>query len=212
VKAFPFAILVLVGVAACQELATEPQSGTGLMPRGSLSNPPPPPIDTGASGSFSPNQTFSVAQSGGFTPRYVVTQTEDFFTIPVRYFLNTEDTNGYLHFSNDTSADVLSTANGSVKYQNGLLSGKGSVTLQMADGSTLVIDLSSIEQPPASFFGCSTPLTTAAAAPQDTGGVCFHLFFDRATLTPPGGGTPVSGSVDLRPEQIVVGCEISCPG
>ena len=212
-KPFPIAIVALVvGVGACQEFATAPQPGNNAAISRSLSNPPPPPIDTGASGSFSPDASFSIAQPSGLGPRFVVSQTEASFNIPVRYFLNRTDNSGYLHFENDTSADVYSTSNGSVKYQKGLLSGKGSVTIQMSDGSTLVIDLSSIEQPPASFFGCSAPTTVGDAAPQDTGGVCFDLIFQRATLTPSGGGTPTQGSVDLRPEDTIVGCGTSCPG
>ena len=46
------ATLALLGAAACQDAITSPQGSIDSSLRLRVSNPPPPPADTGASGSF----------------------------------------------------------------------------------------------------------------------------------------------------------------
>lgn len=205
------AAVALLGAAACQDAVTSPQPGDLRFFR--TSNPPPPPIDTGSTGSFVPatdlrapstprilQPRFSIVQSSSpaqrtkfsvFAPpnrrAFDFTQNSFFFSVPITYLFNPTSKAGYIHFSNDADG-VNSSSNGMIKNKNGVLSGKGTLQIQTTEG-LLVIDLSSIEQPP-SFQGC----TAGPDAPtQNDGGVCFFLHFDSATLD----GVP--GSVNMSP-------------
>jgi len=206
------AAIALIGAAACQDAVTSPQPGDLRLALRS-SNPPPPPIDTGSTGSFQPNATLRAPSTPQFLqPRYSIvqssspsqrtkfsilgapthqrfdfTQNSFFFSVPITYLFNPTSKSGYIHFSNDPDG-VNSSSNGMIKNHNGVLSGKGTLEIQTNEG-LLVIDLSSIEQPP-SFQGCSAG---PDAPTQNDGGVCFFLHFSSATLD----GVP--GSVDMNP-------------
>jgi hypothetical protein len=205
VKGVPLALLALViGATACQEIATSPNNGADPQVRYRLSNPPPPPIDTGASGAFSAS-TFAVTKSSGLTPHFTVSLAKPgsgvtcetsalAFDIPVTYLVNPTDNSGYLHFNDNGALCVNSSSNGMIKMRDGLVTGHGLVTIQGFDG-TLVIDLSSLQSPP-SFLGCGNVI--GGAPPQNFGGVCFELFFTQATFTPTE-GPPINGTVDMNP-------------
>lgn len=215
------ATLALLGAAACQDATTSPsQNGAEL--RYGLSNPPPPPIDTGAGGSFFAANLRAEPSGGLLQPRYSIQQsfaqrlaparprfrvggvpasgpafslqTSTFFRIPVTYLFNPTLLNGYVHFTSDDENGVNSSSNGMVKVKKGIVSGKGKLTIELADG-VLVIDLGSVQQPP-SFIGCITEIGPDQLS--GPGGVCFELFFADATFTPTG-GDPIEGSVDMSP-------------
>ena len=202
-RRFPLAIMAFaMGLAACTELATAPQqqAGSDITARYRLSNPPPPPIDTGATGFFTPTGIATNVLKSSLSPSYTVSvssikgasfDVSPFsFNIPVTYFLNKTDNSGYLHFGGNAHG-------GDVKFKKGFLDGKGNLIVDLGNG-ILKIDLSSLEQPP-SFFGCGTEVIGGAPT-NNFGGVCFGLFFDSATFTPPGGPT-VPGTVSLFPED-----------
>jgi len=216
------ATLALLGAAACQDAITSPQGNTDLSLRLRVSNPPPPPADTGASGSFIGTTLraeptgkllqprFSIQQGFGpmatpSRPSFLVShaptsgpansfQSSTFFHIPITYFFSPAGANGYIHFSSDHDNGVNSSSNGMLKVKNGIISGKGKLTIETFDG-VVVIDLSSVQQPP-SFIGCGPP--EIGEAPTTPGGVCFELFFTEATFTPTG-GEPIEGSVQMEP-------------
>jgi hypothetical protein len=216
VKRVSLAVLTavaLIAVAACQD-ATSPGNTNDLAIRSRLSsNPPPPPIDTGATGSFIPATTlradptpkffgpqYSIFQSASPTQRTTIskapsrrafdfTQNSFFFTVPITYLFNPTSKSGYIHFTNDPDG-VSSSSNGMIKNHNGVLSGKGTLEIQTEEG-LLVINLASVQQPP-SFQGCGAPETFDAPT-QNAGGVCFTLYFTDATLD------GVQGSVSMNP-------------
>lgn len=174
VKRVVLATLALViGAAACQDAVTSPQLGSNLSLRYRVSNPPPPPIDASATGSFTTSSasSFSIQASCSFH-------------IPVTYFFDPTANSGYLHFSSNQADMATASSNGMVKYAHGSLSGKGTLEI-ITDCGLLVIDLSSIQQPP-SFIGCRSEFS--AASPSGPPQVCFHLEFSMATLD----GVPVS--------------------
>jgi len=206
------AAIALIGAAACQDAVTSPGSSNDLTLRYRIAgNPPPPPIDTGANGTFiaatlraeptprslgprySIFQSSSPAQKTKFSVSapptrgaFVFTQTAINFNLPITYFFNPTSHSGYVHFSNDPDG-VNSSSNGMIKEKNGVLSGKGTLTIDVV-GGPLIIDLSSLVQED-SFLGCPS----GDAPTQNNGGVCFHFTFSSATLN----GVP--GSVDMRP-------------
>ena len=206
------AAVALIGAAACKDAVTSPENSSDSALRYRIvGNPPPPPIDTGANGSFTPATTlraeptprffgpqYSIFQSASPTRRTSISrvptrgaldfqQTAFNFNLPITYFFNKTSNDGYVHFSNDPDG-VNSSSNGMVTNHGGVLSGKGTLTIETFEG-TLIIDLSSLVQQD-SFLGCSVETTDA---PTNNGGVCFHFSFSSATLN----GVP--GSVDMRP-------------
>jgi hypothetical protein len=211
--------LALIGAAACKDAVTSPGNSSDLTLRYGISNPPPPPIDTGASGFFSAADLRAPVTPKFLQPRYSIVQSSSpverqklsilappgahrfslsqnpfLFSVPVTYFFNPTSRDGYLHFSNDPDG-VNASSNGMIKNHLGVLSGKGMLQIQTTGGGLLVIDLSSIQQPP-SFLGCGTE--TAGPAATNNGGVCFHLFFSQATFFPPT-GPPQQGSAQMDP-------------
>jgi hypothetical protein len=220
------AAVALIGAAACKDAVTSPENSSDLTPRYDVGNPPPPPIDTGATGSFlssipelrapstskflqprysivqsSPTESRQAIVAAPRAPRFDFSQSPFFFSVPITYLFNPTKNAGYIHFSNDPDG-VNSSANGMIKNNHGKLSGKGKLQIQ-TDAGLLVIDLSSIQQPP-SFLGCPIPETFA---PTNVGDVCFSLFFDHATLYPPV-GDPIEGSAQMEPGCTPESCEI----
>lgn len=188
VKRVVLATLALViGAAACQDAVTSPQLGSNLSLRYRVSNPPPPPIDASATGSFTTSSASSFS---------VQASTTCSFNIPVTYFFDPTANSGYLHFSSNQPDGATASSNGMVKYAHGSLSGKGTLEVIIPDCGRLVIDLSSIQQPPSSL-GCPLPEIGGAVT---EGLVCFHLFFDHATLYPTE-GDPEEGSVNMDPSS-----------
>ena len=195
------AAVAIVGVVACQDAVTSPESNNSdLTLRYGISNPPPPPIDTGARGSFSFADLRAPSAPKFLQPRYTIVQSlspapqrtilgtprapklDAFqspfgFNVPVTYLWNPTRSSGYLHFSNDPDG-VNASSNGMIKNNHGKLSGKGTLQIQ-TDVGLLVIDLSSLD-PSQSSLGC--PVPDINAAPSNDGQVCFHLFFTHATL------------------------------
>lgn len=189
-RRIPLAALALViGAVACQEVATSPESGAtaNLTPR-YRGNPPPPPIDTGATFSFGAQTFSSLGQSSPWASRFSIrlasalqepncegTPTD--VTVPVRYMFDPAGNNGYLHFLSDANTDVQADANGVVKMKDGHFTGKGTVEV-LIDGCVLVIDLSTVTDQ-SSFETCpdSSEFVPEAQDPRPEGG-CFTLFFD----------------------------------
>lgn len=195
-KRVPLAIMALViAAAACQEIATAPQSAADAELQSSReSNPPPPPIDTGATGTVGgiPDQTqinvsafdpnFSILTSPGMksgTVRKTIPVYGGFasFTIPVTYLLNSDGSSGYLHFHD--APDIDADASGMVKYRGpepgGVFEGKGNIYITV-DGGTLRIDLSSVSQTGSSFEACPQAPVFPSAARGDSS--CFRVQFD----------------------------------
>ena len=218
----------LIAVAACHDSVTSPESNNSdLSLRYGLSNPPPPPIDTGATGSFvatqdlrapstpkflqphysivqtsSPTEVQRIVLSAPRTKRFDFFQTTSFFSVPITYLWNPTKKSGYVHFSNDPDG-VSASSNGMIKNNNGKLSGKGKLQIETDEG-LLVIDLSSLQVPPSSL-GCPVPDTFDA--PTNTGPVCFSFFFASATLYPPV-GDPIEGTVQMDPGCTPESCVI----
>jgi len=177
---------------------------------GIVSNPPPPPIDTGARGRFLANPSlraeptprffgprFSVQQSLPSQPRTTIiggprTLTNDIvidafdFFLPVQYDLDKRLLNGHVIFKRiKHSKAVIKTCH--VDLHHGTeLTGHDKLTIQTEQG-LLVIDCASVEQPPTSYMErCGT-----------TGDErCFHLVFGSAILYPPV-GDPIEGSAEV---------------
>lgn len=216
----------LIAVAACHDSVTSPESNNSdLSLRYGISNPPPPPIDTGATGSFqfaelrAPSTPkflqprFSIVQSSPVeiqrqilsaprAKRFDFAQSPFFFSVPITYLWNPTRNSGYVHFSNDPDG-VSASSNGMIKNNHGKLSGKGTLQIE-TDGGLLVIDLSSLQVPP-STLGCPAPETFDA--PTNTGPVCFSFFFASATLYPPV-GDPIEGTAQMDPGCTPESCEI----
>jgi len=170
-------LVALVLVAACQELSTTPVSTDDLAVSPGItccetapSNPPPPPIDSGAVG---------VAQDQA-------TNTSEPVTLLVTYFLNKPENSGWLKFNKDQFDNTDIDNSAGIKLQAGVYSGRGFLKIT-ADAGFFVFDLSKQDFGRGVLFNeCTTPTasTTDGTAPG-----CFAL-----TLT----GNFVAGS-DVRP-------------
>ena len=217
-KRVPLALLALViGVTACQEIATSPNTGAGPSVNYRLSNPPPPPIDTGAAFGFT-GLTTNVVQSfpSGLSASVQIDPSQiggrralsigGPFIVPVTYLLNPDGSTGYLHFHD--APDINASANGMVKLDKKGFTGKGFVTFN-TDAGPLVVDLSSVLQS-SSFAGCggfvgSAPLSGAASRPDS---FCFQVTFGNATLNGnPVGPVFVNAACYARPENNFCGGE-----
>jgi len=212
------ALGALLGAAACQDALTSPHP-KGYLQYGISSNPPPPPIDTGARGQFLPDPAlradpaprflqpkYSILESASpqkrttlfgpprATSNVIVIDASDFF-LPVKYNLSKDGLNGELDFLTiKDSKAVLKQCK--VTMVNGVFYGKGLLTIQTTEG-LLVIDCSSVEQSPVSYFErCGS------------GDRCFHLVFDDATLDGLPGSVEVITSCD---PQEASNEENSCP-
>jgi hypothetical protein len=212
VKRVPLAVLALIiGATACQEFATSPNKGSDPNVEYRLSNPPPPPIDTGAAFGFTGLQTnvvqsfpSGVLGSVQIDPSHIGVRNSlslnGPFIVPVTYMLNADGSSGYLHFHD--APDIDADANGMVKLDNTGFSGKGFVTFN-TDAGPLVVDLSSVLQS-SSFAGCgglftAAPLSSAAARPDS---FCFQVTFGNATLNgDPVGPVFVTAACYARPEN-----------
>lgn len=205
------ALALIIGAVACQEVSapTPSNSSSGPALRFRVSNPPPPPIDTGATGSFSATQQSvpaSIQQSSPFgmnlsilrsvpsAPSFAFDQQLYSFSLPVVYFFDKTTNSGYLKFGSDPENSVLAPTNGAIKYSKGTFSGKGIVEIQVT-GGVLAIDLSSILA--TSLFGCP-PIVPSVSAPGGPPAACFHLEFGQATFTPTGGSAQ-EGTAQMDP-------------
>lgn len=213
------ALAVVIVAAACQDALTSPQLNSDLK-YGLSSNPPPPPIDTGARGQWlagallRANPTpkflqprFSIIQAEATQQRttlfglpsavaqVVVIDASDFF-LPVKYTLSKDGTDGELQFLTlKNSKAVLKTCK--VTMVNGFFTGKGTLTIQTNLG-LLVIDCSSVQQYPLSYFErCGL------------GDRCFHVVFGDATLDGVPGHVNVITSCD--PDEASNDEENVCP-
>ncbi len=164
----------LIGAAACQDALTSPQLAADARYEREAGNPPPPPIDTGATGSFFATETETFFQ------------TLSNFSIPVTYMFNKTGNSGFLHFSSDDANGVDASSNGMVKFNAPAdFSGKGTVEIQTDEG-LLVIDLESVNDALSFFAPCGGESS------------CFHVVFDHATLFPPE-GPPIEGTAVIDP-------------
>lgn len=116
------AVVAVIGLAACQQMTTEPAANSNLSIRMFGSNPPPPPIDSG-----------SVGYSGS---------TNTGFTLVLTYFMNKPGTNGWLTLVETGGATGDPDAR--VSFHDGVVSGKGTWTIPTDDGGHVVLDLSSL--------------------------------------------------------------------
>jgi hypothetical protein len=206
-------LAAVIGAIACQEVATSPEAGTDLTVRYRVSNPPPPPIDTGASLSFDASPTFAL-QSRSISP----TATGDCdglvpgtgVIIPVTYLFDPTTNTGYLHPKSSPVDSQSTSANGMIRMRsdkNGVqhFDGKGSVTI-IIDGCPLVVNLASVTDAGSSFGEC-TPPVIGDIAPQATPprpGGCFVLHFDEVLLD----GEDIGGAnMNASPECSELGPE-----
>jgi hypothetical protein len=197
-KRVSLAALALIGAAGCQDALTSPQLGADSNLRYAVSNPPPPPIDGRANGSFccvstSVTPSSSIQQSSGFRfsvqgsslrgPAFTVQSGCTSFFVPFTYLFNKQTNAGFVHFSNDPDNAVSSSANGMVKFAYDDFSGAGTLQIQTECG-LIVIDLSSVNDN-SSFFGGSFP--------------GFNLLFDSALFYECGDTScePIEGSADI---------------
>ena len=190
------ALVAVIATVACQEIATSP-GDPDFSVRGRLSNPPPPPIDTGASVSFGGIQQTSLVQSRSsdlsLPSKFMLAtagcenRTVQAIVIPVRYLYNTVGNSGWLHVESSEADSLTASSNGMVRMrtdENGVqdFEGKGTVSM-IIDGCPLVINLASIIDEQSSMADCSVaPDLSAAAAPEREQGTCFFLSFSEATL------------------------------
>jgi hypothetical protein len=210
-KRIALASLVLViGVFACKDVVTSPQLNVDTEGQfANASNPPPPPLDTGARGRFLPGATLRAEPTPRFfSPRFSVDQPlptqprtsilglptrlaneviiDPFdFNLPVTYNLSQDGLKGQLSFRKiNGSHAVLKACN--VKLNNGVFTGSGFLQVQTT-GGLLIIDCSSVNQELSWFEPCGDRTVV--------GERCFHLVFDYATLD----GVPGRA-------QVMVGC------
>ena len=199
-KRVPLVVLALVlGIAACQEVATSPQATADLNtaninPRyREASNPPPPPIDTGGKVTFDasasatsfkwadPFQPWSVRLASAAVDPCPGSPTG--IILNVTYMLNQGGTSGYLHFSSNKGDSVWASSNGMVKMHDGAFDGKGQIAM-IIDGCQLVINLASVNSELSSFAGCGvfTEDIAPTDAPTRPPAGCFSVRFDEVTL------------------------------
>lgn len=218
------AVLALIGAAACQDAVTSPQLSVDVEGQlANASNPPPPPIDTGARGRFRPGTSlraeptprffqprFSIVQSTLPQPRStvlglprrlrndIVIDAFDFF-IPVKYELNKKRDNGHVDFKKiKHSKAILKECN--VHWEHGVFKGHGTLKIQTEQQGLLVIDCESVNQDESFMEPCGDGFTV--------GERCFHLVFDVATLDGDPGSVEMITSCD--PDDVEAE-EGSCP-
>jgi hypothetical protein len=156
------AVLSVIGLAACQQMTTEPSANQTLSIRSVVSNPPPPPIDSG-----------SVGLDGS---------TNTTFTLNITYFFNKTANTGWIKFDSELG-DASVDKNAQIRYSSGLFSGKGTVTI-----GDVSIDLSRVSQA-SQFSSCevwSTVVGTGDTTPttNDTAPVgCFNIVINNADGT-----------------------------
>jgi len=202
-----------IAAAACQEIATSPQVSADIGPQSErLSNPPPPPIDTGALGSIGGGlaETFmapvanrsALPAAPGFerfagSSQSVVLHpphpTSITFVVPATYLLNKGGLSGYLHFADNDDEGVDSDPNGMVHMNRGTFSGKGKITIRRGD-DVYVIDLASVNSASSYFEDCPAGGSYPEAGPpeENRGGRCFKVKFNAVYLNDallPGGAT-----------------------
>jgi hypothetical protein len=159
-KRIALAVAAVVTLAACQQMTTEPTAATNLSIRTLVSNPPPPPIDSG-----------SVGYSGS---------TNTNFFLNVTYFFNKTANSGWLKFDSE-AGDATVDKNAQVRFSSGQFSGKGIITV-----GNVTIDLSRVSQS-SRFASCAawgTVVAGDAATTSDTAPVgCFNLVIGNADGT-----------------------------
>lgn len=109
-------------VVACAD-TTAPGAAvrTPAAPSATIGHPPPPPLDTGS---------YAATPQGAF-PVYAT------------YFLNPAMTNGWIHFPNQQAAGVSISSDAAIRYHQGDVSGKGTITAPVA-GGIILVDLSTV--------------------------------------------------------------------
>lgn len=191
------ALALVVGMAGCSELATTPQQTVDLAPSyGRVDNPPPPPADLEAVGTFFPD---GGSETASLAPNVVGNISGD-FVLNVSYLFNKPGNSGWVHFDKQQDENVNIPNGAQVKMSQDVFSGKGIVEVTLG-ASLLIFDLASVLQAPASWFASCGPAappapSVANAVPRPEGG-CFTLTFEDATLD----GVP--GSVLLQAQCTV---------
>ena len=217
-KRASLATLVLtIGAAACQDIITSPEPSADRDVLYGVSNPPPPPIDTGAMVTFSATEPTSFEQSTPSQPGFSIRLASSLqasctgdaaVIIPVTYLYNPQGSSGYLHFSDAPAQSVDASANGMVKMkeEGGVqdFSGKGAVSILIGD-CEFIINLESVVDAQSSFGACDTIIPDAIGTQRVEQG-CFTLSFSEvllngvdvgdATMTP----APECEPGDLRAE------------
>jgi hypothetical protein len=118
------AVVTVIGLAACQQMTTEPAANPNLSIRMFGSNPPPPPIDSGSVG-------------------YDGTTSTRLFFLNLTYFMNKPGTNGWLTLID--GGGNTSDPDARVSVHNGVVSGKGNWFIAL-DGGILQLDLGKIDR------------------------------------------------------------------
>ena len=181
-----FALSAVAGlflVGACQDMSTTPTSvaqdpevNTGFF----LSNPPPPPIDSGAVGATSESDGSNFTQ----------------LNFSVTYMLNKPENTGWLKFNRSANDDVDIDNSAAVKMTNGVFSGRGTIVVK-AEGGAFIINLAKV-----TFAGSSFEECTAETVPTATGDgktSCFNLVLDGVMFQPTGGTAVKASSFRLYP-------------
>jgi hypothetical protein len=188
-----FAALVL-GLVACQDMATAPElSSVDLAVLIDRSNPPPPPIDTGASISvslevattrlvdpFSLRTSVVTTDLSGQAPAKTISHSTSTFvipiTIPVTYTRNEEGTGGSLTFHPDLVNHVFVDPHASVHQDaHGNFVGTGNVTITTIYGQ-FVMQLPTVIDSASVFEGCGE--SEVANHPE----LCFGTKIGTSTL------------------------------
>ena len=183
------AVAALFSVVACQDMSTTPTvappelgvaRGFGTAP----SNPPPPPIDSGAVG------IASESNENNETP----------VIFRVTYFFNKPENSGWLKFNKDEFDNTDIDNSAGIKFSSGVYTGKGVITIKAKSGlGNYVIDLSQVDfaKTRTGFGEC-----TVAESPtltSDGGSSCFLIDFGQtgASFVPKATGVPGAASLVL---------------
>lgn len=211
-------VALIVGAIACEEVATSPQpaapeSTAGLIPRYRLGNPPPPPIDTGAS--FVPSATaYRAPRYSPYSPMRLVglyqgcpsDPTQIFLpTVPATYMYDPNGNTGWLHFSDAPFSNIDTDANGMVKMSNigGVqdFSGKGKIKFDLGDGCVVIIDLTRVSDAESHFGECGVNTDLAQEPPPGRDQGCFSVEFEDIIVN------GVTTTVDVRINPAPPPCE-----
>ncbi|HEX6573695.1 MAG TPA: hypothetical protein VF042_01890 [Gemmatimonadaceae bacterium] len=170
-------LTALLTVVACQDPISSSPASLDLSVRdaGTFvgSNPPPPPIDSGAVGTASTETETSTIQFN------------------VTYFFNRPETSGWLKFNRDAYDNTDIDNSAAIKLTNGVLSGKGIIRVFVDDG-VYRIDLSKVT------FGERTGFSEC-----DATGSCFLFDLSGAGVTYiDKAGTPHEARIIIGPDKV----------
>jgi len=197
-RRIPLAMLaVVIAAVACQETATSPDEVVDLTPNSErFGNPPPPPIDTGASFSLQPTAYRSPTWQPTYSMKLVGYQDDclldpetDFIllpTVPVTYMYDPAGNGGYLHFSDAPFLGIDTDANGMVRMRDTTeagdfigqdFTGKGKVRF-IYQNCEFVINLENVSDTESHFGECGPNVDLTQDPPEGRDQGCFVVTFE----------------------------------